>query len=316
MRTYPELFASLSANKRSIVLDLKSDEGRARALELAAEADVLVEGFRPGVTERLGIGYPAVQALNPAIIYCSVSGMGQSGTLALVPGHDLNYQAWAGVLTPDGGPPVVPAVPVADLAGGLAAAFAICAATVRRLNTGEGEFIDAAMGDVLATWTGAVRPRAEGTEPSGAGVPGYGVFKTADGGHVALGVLTEDHFWRPLCEALGLAEYGGLGFVERMARTAELQALLARAIGESERGALVAALAAVDVPIAPVLDRSEMLQHEHFRQRSVVTSDPWADPSIGYPVRFRDHAAGRTEPPPGLDEHRGAAFRPRREGGR
>jgi crotonobetainyl-CoA:carnitine CoA-transferase CaiB-like acyl-CoA transferase len=311
MRTYPELFASLNANKRSVVLDLKNGPGRTDALQLAAEADVLIEGFRPGVTERLGVGYQAVRAVNPAIIYCSLSGMGQSGTLAEAPGHDLNYQAWAGVLAPEGGPPVVPAVPVADLAGGMAAAFAICAATVRRLTTGEGEHIDVAMADVLATWTGAVRPRAEGTEPSGRGVPGYGVFETGDGRHVALGVLTENHFWRPLCEALGLGEYSQLGFVERMARTGELQELLALAIGRWDRGELLAALLAVDVPIAPVLDRSEMLQQGHFRQRSVVTSDPWADPSIGYPIRFEDHAAGRTAPPPGLDEHRGAGFLPR-----
>ena len=124
MRRYPELFVSLNANKRSIVLDLKDAADRARALDLAGEADVVVEGFRPGVTDRLGVGYGDVLAVNPTVIYCSVSGMGQDGPLAGLPGHDLNYQAWAGVLAPDGGPPVVPAVPLADLAGGMAAAFA------------------------------------------------------------------------------------------------------------------------------------------------------------------------------------------------
>src|SRR6202040_3077146 len=111
-------------------------------------------------------------------------------------GHDLNYQAWAGVLAPDGGPPVVPAVPIADLAGGMAAAFAVCAAAVRRLRTGEGERIDVAMSDVLATWTGAVRPQARDVDTTARGVPGYGTFRTADGRDLALGVLTEDHFWR------------------------------------------------------------------------------------------------------------------------
>src|SRR5205807_10281832 len=149
----------------------------------------------------------------------SISGMGQEGPLALSPGHDLNYQAWAGVLAPDGGPPVVPAVPVADLAGGMAAAFAVCAAVVRRLRTGEGERIDVAMADVLATWTGAATPQAEGTDGGARGVPGYGTFQTADGGYIALGVLTEDHFWRPLCDILGLDdEVAGLGFVGRMRR--------------------------------------------------------------------------------------------------
>ena len=138
MRVYPGLFASLHANKRSIVLDLKSDDGRRRGLELAAGAHVVIEGFRPGVADRLGLGYDAVRQVNESVVYCSVSGMGQTGPLALVPGHDLNYVAWAGALSPDGGAPVVPAIPVADLAGGMAAAFAICAAVVRLQRTGPG----------------------------------------------------------------------------------------------------------------------------------------------------------------------------------
>src|SRR4051794_16236374 len=96
MRSYPELFASLSANKRSIVLDLKSDGDRARVLELATAADVVIEGFRPGVSARLGVAYADVSRVNASVVYCSVSGMGQSGPLYLAPGHDANYQAWAG----------------------------------------------------------------------------------------------------------------------------------------------------------------------------------------------------------------------------
>src|SRR2546423_2227686 len=104
MRRYPGLFESLNVNKRSIVLDLKNDDHRARALALTAAADVLVEGFRPGVAARLGLGYEDARSVNSSIVYCSVSGMGQDGPLAPVPGHDLNYQAWAGSLEPDGGP--------------------------------------------------------------------------------------------------------------------------------------------------------------------------------------------------------------------
>src|SRR5438309_7820328 len=150
MRAYPELFDSLSANKRSVVLDLKGEAGRRRALELAAEADVVVESFRPGVAARLGVGYDEVRAVNPTVVYCSVSGFGQHGRLARTPGPDLNYQAWAGPLPPDGGEPVVPAIPVADLAGGMAAALGVCAALVRRARSGEGERVDAAIADVLA----------------------------------------------------------------------------------------------------------------------------------------------------------------------
>jgi crotonobetainyl-CoA:carnitine CoA-transferase CaiB-like acyl-CoA transferase len=308
MRAYPALFVSLSANKRSVVLDLKQDAGKAHALELAGAADVVIEGFRPGVADRLGVGYDDVRTVNASVIYCSVSGLGQTGPLAYTPGHDLNYQAWAGSLSPEGGAPVVPAIPVADLAGGMAAAFGVCAAIVRRLRTGEGERIDVAIADVLATWTGAARPEARDAEPSARGVPGYGTFATADGRWLSLGVLTEDHFWRPLCAVLGLDDCEALGFPERMGRVQELQTRIAAAIAARPRDDLVADLLAADVPAAPVLDRAEMLAVEHFRERSVSTADPWADPAIGYPVRFERHPAQRVTPPPEVDEHRGTGF--------
>ena len=311
MRSYPGLFLSLNANKRSVMLDLKSDSGRRRALELAAEADVVIEGFRPGVATRLGVGYTDVRAVNPSIVYCSISGMGQHGQLALASGHDLNYQAWAGSLAPEGGPPVVSPGPIADLAGGMAAAFAVCAAVIRRLQSGEGERIDVAMTDVLVTWTGAARAKAASVDGPVKGVPGYGTFETADRRHVALGVLTEDHFWRSLCDALGMTDCRDLSFADRLPRQAELQERIAEAIAGRERDQLVDELLAAGVPVSPVLDRSEMLRLGHLRERSVVTKDPWSDPATGYPVVFSGHPAQRTTPPPGLDQHRGGGFKPR-----
>jgi crotonobetainyl-CoA:carnitine CoA-transferase CaiB-like acyl-CoA transferase len=311
MRSYPGLFLSLNANKRSVMLDLKADVGRHRALELAAEADVIIEGFRPGVAERLGIGYRHVQAVNPTVVYCSISGMGQDGPLALASGHDLNYQAWAGSLAPEGGAPVVPGVPIADLAGGMAAAFGICAAVIRRLRSGEGERIDVAMTDVLVTWTGAARAKAASIDVPVGGVPGYGAFETGDRRHIALGVLTEDHFWRSLCDALGMADCRDLIFADRLPRQAELQERIAQAVGVRTRDELVEGLLAVGVPVSPVLDRAEMLGVTHFRERSVVTKDPWSDPATGYPVLFQRHPAGRTRPPPDLDEHSSGGFKAR-----
>jgi crotonobetainyl-CoA:carnitine CoA-transferase CaiB-like acyl-CoA transferase len=311
MRVYAGLFTTLSADKRSIVLDLKDDAERARALELAAEADVVIEGFRPGVADRLGVGYDDVRAVNPSVVYCSVSGLGQDGALNQAPGHDLNYLAWSGVLSPEGGSPREPAVPVADLSGGMAAAFAVCAAVIRQRGTGEGERIDVAMADVLATWTGAMTPQAEGTDESAGGVPGYGTFVTADKRFVALGVLTENHFWRPLCETLGLDDVSPLSFVERMSRYDELQERVRDAIAGRPRDDLVAELLAAGVPVAPVLNRAEMVRLPHFRERRAVTSDPWADPNTGFPVRFEHHPARRSKPPPAVDEHRGEGFRPR-----
>ena len=312
MRVYAGLFASLSADKRSVVLDLKDDSDRARALELAAEADVVIEGYRPGVADRLGIGYEAVRVVNPSVIYCSVSGLGQDGALSQASGHDINYLAWSGALAPEGGRPREPAVPVADLSGGMAAAFAVCAAVVRKLKTGEGERIDVAMADVLATWTGAERPKAEGVDQESQSPPGYGTFETADGNFVVLGVLTEDHFWAPLCSVLELADdVGALSFVDRMARGGELQSEITDAIRKRDRDELVGELLSVGVPIAPVLDRSEMVGLRHFVERRAVTTEDWSDPATGFPVRFVNHPATRREPPPELDQHRGEGFRPR-----
>jgi crotonobetainyl-CoA:carnitine CoA-transferase CaiB-like acyl-CoA transferase len=309
MRAYPELFRRLNVNKRSVVLDLKRPGGRAQALALAAGADVVVESFRPGVAARLGVDYGAVRGVNPAVVYCSLSGMGQTGPLASAPGHDLNFQAWGGALAPVGGEPVVAAVPIADLAGGLAAAFAICAALVRRRERGEGERIDCAIADVMATWTGAERPVADGAGAGARGVPGYGVFASSDG-HVALGVLTEDHFWTALCDALGLVDCRDLPFPERTARLPELQARIGAAIALHRRDDVCAMLLAAGVPAAPVLDREEVVRHEHFVARAVMSADARATGAL---VRFEDHPARVRTAAPRLGEHQAAPFRAPRE---
>ena len=139
MRVFPELFAVLNAGKRSIVIDLKDEDGVAEVLALAADADAVMEGFRPGVADRLGVGYEALRTINPAIVYCSISGYGADGPLAQVPGHDVNYQAYAGVLRPRGGAPSFGSLPVGDLGAGVTAAMATIAACLRARTTGEGE---------------------------------------------------------------------------------------------------------------------------------------------------------------------------------
>jgi crotonobetainyl-CoA:carnitine CoA-transferase CaiB-like acyl-CoA transferase len=164
MRGFPELFADVASHKRSIILDLQTGEGRERALELVEDAGVFCEGWRPGVAARLGLDYDAVRARNPHIVYCSLSGFGQTGPLVDRRGHDLNYQALAGAVAPRAGQqPQQPLVPIADLAGGVVAALCICAAWARRVQTGEGEYIDVSMTDVIASWVG---PRA-GTKMQG-----------------------------------------------------------------------------------------------------------------------------------------------------
>ena len=151
-------------------------------------------------------------------------------------------------------------------------------------------------------------PQAEGTDPTARGVPGYGLFEAADGEHLALSIITENHFWSGLCAVLELDDVRELNFIDRMARLDELQDRIGAAISKRPRDELVAALLAADAPAAPVLDREGMLQLAHFKEREISTSDPWADAAVGYPVQFARHPAARTSPPPEVDEHRGAQF--------
>jgi len=304
MRTFPTIFADIASHKRSVVLDLKTEAGRARALELATEADVFTEGFRPGVAARLGLSYEAIRARNPSIIYCSISGYGQTGPLVDRTGHDLNYQALAGVLGGDRNEaPAIPRLPVADLAAGAYAAFTVAAAWAKRLQTGDGERIDVAMTDVVAAWRGpraslALKDRAAGSR----GSTGYGVFRCADGGYLTFAVIAEDHFWTAVCDALGLDALRTLRHYERLDRYEECQAAVAGACASLPRDDAVERLAARGAPVAPVLTPEEMAAHEQFRSRGVVVPDAEGEPRLGFPVRLECH----TPPPPRPRPARGA----------
>ncbi len=288
MRHYAPLFDAVNAGKRSVMLDLRSEPDRTRAWELALSADVIVEGFRPGVMDRLGVGAGPVREANPGVVYCSLSGYGQEGPRAALPGHDVNYQSWAGSLSPNGGAAVMAPLPVADLASGLTAAFGICAALMGRTSSGVGAYLDVSMTGVMATWTGSA---ASGSSGDG-GVPGYGLFPTADGHQVALGVVSEQHFWQSLCRELELDEWSTIDFAERNRRGAELNGLVAKAVAGRKRDELVDALCAAGVPVAPVLDRAGMVAQGLF-----------AD----FPLSFGAPQGSRPEVPK-LDQHRGEGF--------
>jgi len=306
MRNFPQLFRDVAGHKRSIELNLRSDDGRSRALDLVAGADVFCEGWRPGVAARLGLGYEEVRARNSSIIYCSVSGYGQTGPNVARPGHDVNYQALAGALAPrEGEAPVIPRVPIADLAAGTFAAFCICAAWAKRLRTGEGERIDVAMADVVASWSGtssgnALRGRAEPAR----GSTGYGVFACADGGWITLAVISEDHFWQAVCDGLGLgSDLRSLGHLERLDRYAECQEAVRAACARLPRAAALERLGAAGAPVAPVLSPAEMTMNAQFRTRGVVFDAGDGTARLGFPARLKVHPAHRPGPPPAVDEH-------------
>lgn len=207
------LFEMLNHGKRSLALDLKADSGREVFLRLVRDTDVVLENFRPGVVDRLGIGYAAVAAINPGIIYCSLSGFGQTGPRRDRAGHDLNFIALAGVLDMNrrsDEPPVIPGVQYSDMTASLAAALGIMLALWNRERTGKGRYVDVGMLD--ATLATLVMPAASVLarqmsehvrQPIFSGrLPCYNVYATADGGYMSLAAL-EPKFWRNFCTAVG-----------------------------------------------------------------------------------------------------------------
>jgi crotonobetainyl-CoA:carnitine CoA-transferase CaiB-like acyl-CoA transferase len=211
-------YYAVDRNKKSIVVNLKSEAGKEIFHSLCRQADVIVEGFRPGVAKRLGVDYQTISELNPAVVYCSLSGYGQDGPYHTFPGHDVNYIAMAGVLGligPTEGPPAIPLNVVADFAGAaLYGALGISVALLARNKTGKGQYVDVAYMDgaiSLMNWfscgyffDGSMLKRGE-SWLHGA-YPYYGVYETKDGKYITIGCL-EPHFWENLCRFLGKQEY-------------------------------------------------------------------------------------------------------------
>lgn len=210
-------FAVLNRGKQSVELDLKAPDALERLKPLVAQADILIEQFRPGVMERLGFGYEALAALNPRLIYCSISGYGQDGPRAQEAGHDINYQAVGGLLGQSlqrGAAPPLPPPLVADIAGGtMPAVLNILLALRQRERSGQGCHLDIAMADAMPTfaWYGLAQGQATGSFPDGGEAlltgasPRYGLYATADGWFLAVGAL-EPKFWQGFCEGIGLDE--------------------------------------------------------------------------------------------------------------
>ncbi len=205
-------YYAVNRNKESISLNLKDEQDREILLKLVRNAHVVMEGFRPGVMEKLGVGYNRLKRENPALVYCSITGFGQTGPNKDKPGHDINLIAIGGVLDQIGlkeGPPVVPAIQLADLTSAFWAAIGILAAVIKARNTGEGSFVDVAMMDSVLSWlpTHIVQQSAMGTAPSrgdfflSGGAPCYRVYETSDSRYVVLGAL-EEKFWSIFCKAV------------------------------------------------------------------------------------------------------------------
>ncbi|MFC8704265.1 CaiB/BaiF CoA transferase family protein [Streptomyces anulatus] len=264
-------------NKRSVLLDLKSDEGPARVLDLVERADILIEGYRPGVAERLGVGPEACLARNPKLVYGRMTGWGQDGPLAERAGHDIAYLALTGTLSMIGKPdepPVVPANLVGDYAGGsLYLVVGVLAALQHARAHGEGQVVDAAIVDGaahLATMihgmlaAGSWQDR-RGTNLLDGGCPFYGTYATSDGGHMAVGPL-EGQFYAEFIGLLGIAD----AFPDRwdLARWDELRAAVTERFLTRTRAEWTEVFDGTDACVAPVLSLTEAPHHPHLAARS------------------------------------------------
>ncbi|GAA4326039.1 CaiB/BaiF CoA-transferase family protein [Pigmentiphaga soli] len=316
-------FVTFNRNKRSIALDLKSAAGRNVALALLRDADVVIENFAPGVMRRLGLGYEDVRAINPAAVYCSISGFGQTGPLAHKRSLDLIAQAYSGIMSANGTADAAPlkiGVPIGDTASSLFAAIGILAALHRRRDTGAGQFIDVAMYDslltLLANHGGYFNATGRQPERAGSGhyftVP-YGTFEAADG-EIAIAVMTDAN-WAGLCQALGLDELGADPALRtlqgRAAQRERVYAAVRPAIARLAVAELVERLGAADVPCAPVNDIGAALEHPHTAARDMLLhlEHPRYGAIRATSMPLRDVMRERHQAPPLRGEHTAEVLR-------
>jgi alpha-methylacyl-CoA racemase len=309
------LFLSLNRGKRSIRLDLKSEGGREVLLRLVRESDVLLESFRPGVMERLGVGYETLREQNPRLVYCAISGYGQDGPYTARSGHDMNYLGLNGLLGLSGdaqGPPVQAAGQIADLGGGaLMAAFGIMAALRERERSGEGQFVDVSMFDGSLSWLAMVAAQylADDVVPQRGGLPlaggliCYRPYACKDG-WVTLGAL-EPKFWAEWCRGVGRED-----LVEKQfeAPGSGAHAEVERIFLERTREEWQAFASEHDCCLEPVLGLDEALDSELVRAREMVVEldQPGAAAPVrllGVPVKLSRTPGAPAGPGPALGEH-------------
>jgi crotonobetainyl-CoA:carnitine CoA-transferase CaiB-like acyl-CoA transferase len=307
----------LTRNKRSLTLNLKTDAGREVFLRLAANADVVLEGFRPGVTARLGIDYATLRARNPRLIYCAITGYGQDGPYRDRVGHDVNYLGYAGVLDYIGEPeraPVIPGVQIADIGGGASmAAIGILAALLAREQTGEGQLVDVAMLDGAVAWNVyplllhvlGQAPRRGGTPLTGRH-PCYAVYATRDDRHVTVGAY-EEHFWATLCRHFGRDDFVAHQWDEGAKRD-EMFAFFRAAFRTRTMAEWVAELGAKEICFGPVNGVADAFDDPQVRHRGMLT-EMGGSPMPGPPIKLSSTPASLRTPPARIGEHTDAVLR-------
>jgi crotonobetainyl-CoA:carnitine CoA-transferase CaiB-like acyl-CoA transferase len=315
-------FCSVNRNKRSVVIDLKDEAGVATLQRLVREADVVVESARPGVAGRLGIGYEQLRSIRPDLIYCALTGYGQSGPLAKLAGHDLNIAGMSGLLQAEPGVrPEMPRMLMGDYAGAMMVVVGILCALVDRERHGRGAFVDVAMLDALVSWTpmqmtSAFAKRIDPSQTSQlegwGGNPRYGIYETRDGKYVTVSLL-EKKFWDAFCAFVGRPDLVNPDETEadrltgHGARGAAYRAFLEETFRTRDRDAWIEELHARSIPVCPVLTPDEVTQSASAAARGHffdVDCDAlgYAVPQVGFPFRMTlsdgsDAFAARRGPP-------------------
>jgi crotonobetainyl-CoA:carnitine CoA-transferase CaiB-like acyl-CoA transferase len=312
-------FLAVNRSKKSLTLNMKAPEGQAILRKLIAKADVVLENFRPGTMERLGFGYAALRAVNPRLVYCSISGFGESGPEASRPGYDLIVQGESGVMDLTGfpdGPPVKVGNSIADLVAGMAAAQGITLALLARERTGRGQKVEIGMLDVMASlltyqaglyWNAGGQPKRRGNQhPS---IVPYEVFRAQDA-YLTLGVANNS-LWEKTCRALDRPELARDGRFDtdanRVTNRDALIPLLNEVFGTRPVDEWLARLEEAGVPAGKIKTVAEVCESPHLKARGMVVKLPHPKAGeitvMGVPIRLSDTPGAASIPPPLLGQH-------------
>ncbi len=287
-RRFPGHFEGLNRGKRSIAVDLKTPAGAGILWRLLATADVLIEGFRPGVMQRLGFSSADVRDRFPTLLYCSISAFGQTGPLSKRATHDLAVQGIAGFITGDGTPTPAP-LPLADISSGMFAIVGVLTALYSRQQNGNGSTVDVSMLDSLLSWRSSTLVASMNNldpAPYPPEDPGYGVFQTCDGRFVTLSIAGEDRHWKAVCETLKLTDLADLTTAQREASRSTILPRLQLAIRQADPTRLESLLAREGVALGPVNADEDVASNDQVVARRVIIQTSSGARVVRQPITF------------------------------
>jgi crotonobetainyl-CoA:carnitine CoA-transferase CaiB-like acyl-CoA transferase len=311
------MFISLNRNKRSITLDLKDEKDKEAFISLIKTADVLIESFRPGVMDRLGLGFEELKVHNPKLIYCAITGYGQSGPYAKEAGHDINFLSYSGLLHLQGAPnekPLIPSVQIGDIGGGaLMAAIGILLAIIDAKKSNTSQFVDISMLDGALSWMHTILPNywTSGEMPNrgeltlNGGKACYEIYRTKDNRYISVGAL-EYKFWKNFCKVIGKEE-----LIEKLDEPQEQQRLMKQeiqaAIHQKTLEEWLELFEGIDACVSPVLTPEELADHPQIKHRQMIEDITHPDvgviKQIGNPIKLSNSTVRTRRHAPGLGEH-------------